>query len=281
MGKEITRYKIGEVSKITGLPISKLRYYDKIGLLSPNYRDSNSEYRFYDAYQLEEAYLIEQYQYFNFSLEQIASIMNTPSQYFEKSSSIIDKKLNDLEKEIAHLKKIQTKLTALKEYNEYQLNEYSHKGYHLSSMDPQFYVLSNLNLDISYSSHFATATNERTRMYSIDRKLPWYYADEYYQMSLKNDAISTHGRFCVRFMTNDLYFSKLPIYKETAEHCIKYMDHIETDQLAYHVKKMLSKADEQGFQPAFSFYYVGELAMEAPTTRESTLRQIVIPLEKK
>lgn len=274
------RYKIGEVSKITGLPISRLRYYDKIGLLSPNYRDSESDYRFYDAYQVEEAYLIEQYQYFGFSLEQIATVLNNPSHYFENSSSIITSRLSELEEEIAYRKKIYTKLKALEEYNNYQLKEYEHEGYCLSKMDAQFYVLSDLKLDISYSSHYAAATNERTRMYAVDRKLPWYYADEFYQMPLKNEAVSTKGCFCIRFITNDMYFSKLPLYRETAEYCIKYMAHIEVDDISRHVKNMLSNAESEGFHPAFNFYYVGELALEAPVTRESALRQIVIPLEK-
>ena len=274
------RYKIGEVSKITGLPISKLRYYDKIGLLSPNYRDAESDYRFYDAYQLEEASMIEQWQYFGMSLEQIATLLNHPSHYFENSSTAIRNRLKDLEQELSHLKKIYTKLSALEAYNTYQLEEFQFDGYCLAEMDPQFYILSDLRVDISYPSHYAMATNERAQMYAADRKLPWYYADEFYQMPLKNDATGTTGRFCIRFVTNDTYLSKLPLYREAAEYCIKYMANIDVDDISYHVGRMLEEAKSQGLVPCFNFYYVGELAMESPSIRESALRQIVIPLEK-
>ena len=40
-------FSIGEVSKITGLSIDRLRNYDKIGLLKPSYIDPNSGYRYY------------------------------------------------------------------------------------------------------------------------------------------------------------------------------------------------------------------------------------------
>ena len=38
-------FSIGEVSKITGLSIDRLRNYDKIGLLKPSYIDPKSGYR--------------------------------------------------------------------------------------------------------------------------------------------------------------------------------------------------------------------------------------------
>lgn len=278
--EKIKRYKIGEVSKITKLPISRLRYYDKIGLLSPNYRNQESDYRFYDAYQLELAYLIEQYQYFGFTLEQIASLLHDPEQRLQHESDIISERLKEIENEIFHLKKLHTKLDALNTYNHYLLDDYQHQEYFLSEMDAQFYVLSNTALDISYASHYVAATNERTRMYSVDRKLPWYCADEFYQIPLRNHASSTTGRFCIRFVTNDIYNSKLPIYWESSKYCIKYMSHIKTDDISRHVNQMLDIASEQGFKPAVTFYYLGELTPSSTHLDKNALRQIVIPLEK-
>lgn len=278
--EETKRYKIGEVSKITGLPISRLRYYDKIGLLSPSYRAQESDYRFYDAYQLEIAYLIEQYQYFGFSLEQIATLLHDPETRLQNEYSIIAERLEEIDKEIVHLKKLHTKLSALKTYNDYLLIENQNREYCLAEMDPQFYVLSDLRMDISYPSHYVSATNERTRMYAIDRKLPWYCADEFYQIPLKNHALSTTGRFCVRFMTNDIFNSKLPIYWESSQYCIKYMAHIHIDDLSTHVCRMLSTAESQGFRPTVGFYYVGELVPAPSNIQKNPLRQIIIPLEK-
>ena len=41
-------YNIGEISKICNVPISKLRYYDKIGVITPAFVDDDTGYRYYD-----------------------------------------------------------------------------------------------------------------------------------------------------------------------------------------------------------------------------------------
>ena len=42
---------IGELSKITGVHIKELRYYDHLGILKPIYTDPSSGYRYYSFYQ--------------------------------------------------------------------------------------------------------------------------------------------------------------------------------------------------------------------------------------
>ena len=43
---------IGEISKITNLPISTLRYYDSEGIISPDYKDEKTNYRYYRFFQI-------------------------------------------------------------------------------------------------------------------------------------------------------------------------------------------------------------------------------------
>lgn len=50
---------IGEVSSITGVHISSLRYYDKIGILKPAYVDPFTNYRYYSYSQTEMVYAIQ------------------------------------------------------------------------------------------------------------------------------------------------------------------------------------------------------------------------------
>lgn len=42
---------IGDFSKVTGVGIKALRYYDEIGILTPAFIDSNSGYRYYSFHQ--------------------------------------------------------------------------------------------------------------------------------------------------------------------------------------------------------------------------------------
>lgn len=50
---------IGEISSITGVHISSLRYYDKIGVLKPAYVDPSTNYRYYSYSQTEAVYAIQ------------------------------------------------------------------------------------------------------------------------------------------------------------------------------------------------------------------------------
>ena len=45
------KYKAKEVSRITGIPVDTLRYFEKIGVISPKIDDSNN-YRYYSAWDI-------------------------------------------------------------------------------------------------------------------------------------------------------------------------------------------------------------------------------------
>ena len=51
--KDRELFRIGEVSKLFHISISILRHYDKIGLLCPEYTDSETGYRYYSTRQFE------------------------------------------------------------------------------------------------------------------------------------------------------------------------------------------------------------------------------------
>jgi len=72
------KYKIGEISKLLGIPIQTLHYYEKCGFVTPQ-KDKSSHYRYYDAwdvnYLLDSKYLRS----FNFSNAEIEKIINNDS----------------------------------------------------------------------------------------------------------------------------------------------------------------------------------------------------------
>ncbi len=67
--------KIGEFARITGMPISVLRHYDKEGLLCPDYVDNFSGYRYYSADQIEQVHKIELLKSGGLSLKEIRDIL--------------------------------------------------------------------------------------------------------------------------------------------------------------------------------------------------------------
>ena len=80
---------VHEVSRITGLSVRTLRYYDQIGLLPPNKR-TDSGYRLYDDSALEKLQQIMLFRELEIPLKTIGEIMNEP-QYNGKS--ILDRQI--------------------------------------------------------------------------------------------------------------------------------------------------------------------------------------------
>lgn len=67
--------RIGEFARLTGMPISVLRHYDKEGLLCPSHVDYFSGYRDYSADQLEQVKKIELLKSSGLSLKEIRDIL--------------------------------------------------------------------------------------------------------------------------------------------------------------------------------------------------------------
>lgn len=70
------RYTIGEISKITGLSITTLRFYDKKGLFKPEIRDKYTNYRYYSSEQILIGALIYEYRAVGYSIESMKSVLS-------------------------------------------------------------------------------------------------------------------------------------------------------------------------------------------------------------
>lgn len=68
--------RIGEFSKLSGVPIRTLRYYDEIDLFKPAEIDLFTDYRYYKEEQIEDLNLINNLKDVGFSLEEIKSNWN-------------------------------------------------------------------------------------------------------------------------------------------------------------------------------------------------------------
>ncbi len=69
-------FSIGEFSKLTGLTVKTLRFYQAQGLLTPSAVDDQTGYRYYAADKVEAARVILQLRELEFSLAEIAEILN-------------------------------------------------------------------------------------------------------------------------------------------------------------------------------------------------------------
>lgn len=72
-------YSIGEISDITKISITTLRFYDREGILVPAMRNENSGYRYYAESQMDILHGIKYLQAFGFSLEEIKAFLQDPT----------------------------------------------------------------------------------------------------------------------------------------------------------------------------------------------------------
>lgn len=73
-------YRIGEFSKLTGIPIRTLRYYDSIDLFKPSEVDLFTSYRYYKEEQVKDLKLINELKEVGFTLEEIRDNWNNFSE---------------------------------------------------------------------------------------------------------------------------------------------------------------------------------------------------------
>lgn len=99
------RYTIGEVSQLSGLTPKTLRFYDRTGILHPEFRDEHSGYRYYSRRQLTTLTIIHKYRDLDFSLKSIQSILSNKT--VEETEQLFHKHNLELQEEILRLKNIQ------------------------------------------------------------------------------------------------------------------------------------------------------------------------------
>ncbi|WP_062050427.1 MerR family transcriptional regulator [Bacillus sp. JCM 19034] len=102
-------YSIQEVSRILGISKDTLRYYDRIGIVSPS-REEN-RYRRYSKEDLIDLMNIQIMQYADFSLDEIKDKLifhkmdNSDPAYYKEVAEFLDAKNAEIRRKVAHLKK--------------------------------------------------------------------------------------------------------------------------------------------------------------------------------
>lgn len=87
-------YSIGEAGKICNVSTKTLRFYDKIGVLKPDYVSDESGYRYYSDVTLLKIPVIKYYKQMGFKLEEMIGIFNGES--YQRMEDNFRKKLLEL-----------------------------------------------------------------------------------------------------------------------------------------------------------------------------------------
>ncbi|KAB1437829.1 MerR family transcriptional regulator [Candidatus Galacturonibacter soehngenii] len=120
---------IGEFSNICKVSTKTLRYYAEIGLILPDAINEENGYRYYSIEQLEKMLFINRLKSYHFSLEEIKEILKSEEQIEEKlflalahkkkdmeqKAKELDKTLQQLDHDLAHLKQGKSIMSYLEE----------------------------------------------------------------------------------------------------------------------------------------------------------------------
>ena len=103
-------YRIGEFSKLCRVSVNTLRYYDSEGLLSPDYTDKYTGYRYYSGESLSRFHMISALKSAGFSLEEIKTILKSG----DKLENVIEKRERELRSQLSELNDRLSMLSAIK-----------------------------------------------------------------------------------------------------------------------------------------------------------------------
>ena len=125
---------VNEVSKLTGVSIRTLQYYDSIGLLSPT-EYTNAGYRLYDDTALERLQQILLFKELEFPLKEIKTIIDAPTfdknKALEQQIELLTMKKEHLEILINFARKLKTTGVNKMDFNVFdttKMNEYTKKA---------------------------------------------------------------------------------------------------------------------------------------------------------
>lgn len=100
--------RIGELSRITGVPASRLRFYERRGVL-PKVMRSGNGYRVYPDTAVKALRLIDAAQQLGFSLNEIRDALSEAAPDFPSRAAMVKVLKNKLDSIERHIKEVQTR----------------------------------------------------------------------------------------------------------------------------------------------------------------------------
>lgn len=118
-------YKIGELSRLCALPSATLRYYDAEGLLTPDYIDPFTGYRYYEAARIGDCFRITAWKSLGYSLDEIRQylaaedtetvleLLDAKAEELRETLSLVQSRLRRIEAAMEIMKKGDTNMSVM------------------------------------------------------------------------------------------------------------------------------------------------------------------------
>lgn len=145
MNKKNELLSIGEIAKIAGVSIKSLRYYEKIGILTPAYVNPESGYRYYSLSQLHIVEVIQICVDLNIPLKDLDNFIdhNQSIDYtslLNYGKKLAERKIKTIQKGLDFIHQAQEEMTRTKKYkdaNEPYIRNIPEKFFYVSPYNPE------------------------------------------------------------------------------------------------------------------------------------------------
>lgn len=137
---------ISQMSKLRGIPVDTLRYYDKIDLFNPAHTDEKTGYRYYSILQYEELGTIMELRRIGLSVEEVRQFMNNRN--MNQSIQLLKQTTKRLNDRISEMQKISTTLEQRIHYIENFVDTYRDSDIVIREIPERHYITLSHTVDI-------------------------------------------------------------------------------------------------------------------------------------
>lgn len=266
-------YTVGELSQLINIPIRTLRYYDEIGLLVPQKRDDESNYRYYARDQILQANIINQFKIQGCSLKEIRSQLANNS--VSLSEETLNKKRLELQKTISELVKLEKRMSYFLECLKYQDHQLHLQVKEIPEMDVAYIREKGLADPEAFMRRFSQLNTLLTnnKLEPVGNVMARYY-DDYREYDINNADVEVLIQVdCNQEIPNI-------VRKEPACLCVSALHYgpYRNEYITYTI--MMEWMQEHGFQmcgPAYEYYLIDSIFTN---NEEEFVTELRIPVKK-
>lgn len=273
-------YKIGEFAKLAHVSVSRLRYYDEIGLLKPNIREQDSSYRFYDSSQLDRVATIKSFQRHGMSLQQMNELLHDKHHFFRQMAHFSNAKVEELNRQID---------TLIQMRNEYEnlaaaypvLAEELETDQILYSFVPSYKIIETGYFQEDFFLSNPGNTESHFYMQKFCKELnsvQWFASDTGYRVSLEQKELALSGELLFRLSGSHPQILSEAMKSTADADYLRYLAPMNEDDVKLHIQKMLAYCSDLHRQPE-SFLYLWFMVDDYEDGTGKPIIQLCMPLK--
>lgn len=264
-------YKIGDISRLYNISNDILRYYEKIGLLTPDVRGENG-YRYYSEKQLWKLNNIRSLRNLGVGLKEITEFLETRS--IKKTEEMIEFQMKRIDENLKNLLELKEELRLKREKINYFKNFLEYEIPRVKNIPLRYILLKNGN--------FKEESEINLELKKLKKK-----SDE------DNDFIFPEGEIgtfiSLKEWSSDNYYNyngTFVITEEKSESFIEegsYLSYFfrgDYTDIAKHYKKLKKYMLSNGYRAKGDIIEIYHIEMHMTENKDEYVTEIQIPLEK-